>query len=183
MYLIAAGANLPSRAGPPEATIEAAFQALPAWGITLERCSPYYCTPAFPAGSGPDFINAAAVLKTALTPTSVMAALHAIERSMGRVRERRWEPRVCDLDLIACDDLVLPDEATAREWIALDPKHQTEAAPPRLILPHPRLQDRGFVLKPLTDIAPDWVHPVLGRSIAALLEELPDEALAGIEKL
>ena len=183
MYLIAAGANLPSRAGPPQATIDAALGALPAWGVTVERCSPYYRTPAFPAGSGPDFINAAAVLQTALAPVSVLAALHAIERSMGRVRERRWEPRVCDLDLIACDDLVLPDETTVREWIALDPKDQTLAEPPHLILPHPRLQDRGFVLRPLADIAPDWVHPVLGKSIATLLEELPGEALAGVEKM
>ena len=182
MILIALGANLPSPAGPPRAALEAALDALPARGLRVTARSPWYRTPAFPAGAGPDFVNGAAVLESGLAPAAVLEALLATERALGRTRDRRWAPRACDLDLLAVDALVLPDAATVAEWIALAPGAQGRAAPEGLLLPHPRLQDRGFVLKPLADVAPGWVHPLLGRSVAGMLAALPAEALAGIER-
>jgi 2-amino-4-hydroxy-6-hydroxymethyldihydropteridine diphosphokinase len=183
MFLVALGANLPSSAGPPRATLEAALDRLSAGPVTVTGRSPWYRTPAFPQGSGPDFVNGAAMLGTPLAAAEVLDLLHAIERALGRRRDRRWEPRVCDLDLLAWDDRVLPDEATAREWTDLPPDERQERAPPGLVLPHPRMQERAFVLRPLADIAPDWRHPLIGRTVAEMLAALPPEALGGIARL
>jgi 2-amino-4-hydroxy-6-hydroxymethyldihydropteridine diphosphokinase len=183
MFLIALGANLPSLAGPPRATLEAALGELHGRTVAVTARSPWYRTPAFPAGSGPDFVNGAAALESALAAAELLDVLHALERALGRRRDERWEPRVCDLDLLAWDDRVLPDAATARTWIELPPGERRHRVPPDLVLPHPRLQERGFVLRPLADVAPDWRHPLLGRTAAELLADLPPDALDGIERL
>jgi len=183
MILIALGANLPSPSGPPRATLEAALASLPARGLAVTARSPWYRTPAFPPGSGPDFVNGAAVLAGDLPPAQVLGALLATERALGRLRGRRWAPRACDIDLLAVDGLVLPDAETVTGWMTLDPGAQALAAPEGLLLPHPRIQDRGFVLKPLADVAPDWVHPLSGRRVRRMLADLPASALAGIAPL
>mgnify|MGYP000846217792 CR=1 FL=1 len=183
LSLIALGANLPSPAGPPRETLEAALAALAARGVPAVARSAWYRTPAFPPGAGPDFVNAAAALDAAMTPAELLAALHEVERELGRDRRRRWAPRACDLDLIGRGALVLPDRAAAAAWMGLDPALQDRRAPAGLVLPHPRLHERGFVLRPLADVAPDWVHPVLGRSVREMLAALPPGALDGIAPL
>ena len=82
---------------------------------------------------------------------------------------------------MAYGDLVLPDAATHDYWRGLPPERQAESAPKGLILPHPRMQDRGFVLAPLAEVAPGWRHPRLGLTVARMLAELPPAALAGME--
>ena len=77
-------------------------------------------------------------------------------------------------------DHVVPDAATQDGWRALSPADQARLAPDRLILPHPRLQDRGFVLAPLAEIAPRWTHPRTGRTVAQMLADLPASALKGM---
>ena len=151
--------------------------------ITLRSRSRWFRTPAFPPGSGPDFVNAAAALETVLGPEHVLAALHGTEEKLGRVRPARWAPRVCDLDLIAMEDAVLPDRETLARWMALDLGAAQTVAPPRLILPHPRMHERGFVLVPLADIAPQWRHPATGLTVTEMLAALPAEALAEIRPL
>ena len=89
MILIALGANLPSAAGPPRATLEAALAALAARGIAVLARSPWYRTPAYPPGSGPEFVNGAAVLAGPSAPEAVLADLLAVERELGRSRGLR----------------------------------------------------------------------------------------------
>jgi 2-amino-4-hydroxy-6-hydroxymethyldihydropteridine diphosphokinase len=185
--LISLGANL---ASPGRSLVESLGLALESVagreGITLRRRSRWFRTPAYPPGSGPDFVNAAARLDTSLDPERLLGVLHGAEVELGRVRAERllrWAPRVCDLDLIAMEDAVLPDRETQARWMALDLGQAQTVAPPRLILPHPRMHERGFVLAPLADIAADWRHPATGRTVAEMLAALPAEALAQIRPL
>lgn len=101
------------------------------------------------------FLNAAARIETILAPRELLDTLLNIERSLGRVREARWGPRVIDLDILLYDDLVINEEGLA--------------------IPHPYLHKRGFVLAPLGEIAPEVIHPVLEKSIKELLTGLHDD--------
>ncbi|RJL06803.1 2-amino-4-hydroxy-6-hydroxymethyldihydropteridine diphosphokinase [Paracoccus siganidrum] len=179
------GANLPSEAGDARDSLHTALRILHSEpNISITAVSRFWRTPAVPTGSGPDFVNAAALFGTTLGPEDMLARLHAIEARFGRDRSTgRWSARVLDLDLIAHDDRIMPDEATLRQWIGLQPQAQSREAPDRLVLPHPRLQDRGFVLAPLAEIAPGWRHPLTGLSVARMLADLPPAALAGMTPL
>jgi 2-amino-4-hydroxy-6-hydroxymethyldihydropteridine diphosphokinase len=127
-----------------------ALHALPDTEVTAS--SLLYQTPALgPAGQA-DYLNAALEIKTDLQPSALLNALQHIENGQGRLRDSHWGPRTLDLDILAVDSLILDTE--------------------RLQLPHPHLQNRQFVLRPLCDIAPNWQHPRSGKSAALLLQEL-----------
>ncbi|MEO1918572.1 MAG: 2-amino-4-hydroxy-6-hydroxymethyldihydropteridine diphosphokinase [Paracoccaceae bacterium] len=181
--LISLGANLPSATGTALETLEKSLGLFPSESFQIDRISKWFSTPAFPKGSGPDFVNGAIRIQTTLEPGGVMSALHRIEAQLGRTRENRWEPRLCDLDLIAYDNQILPDLATFQRWNALDPAKQKTETPDQLILPHPRLQDRSFVLVPLHDIAPDWRHPITGITVSEMLGAISPEKLAEITEI
>ena len=155
MILIALGANLPSSSGPPELTLRAALRTLGRRGAGLGAVSHFYRTPAWPEPVDPWFVNAAARLATRLGPLELLSLLHEVETEFGRKRsghpEEKNRPRTLDLDLLDYDGLI-------------------QAGPPQL--PHPRISERAFVLIPLRDVAPEWRHPVSGRSLAELISAL-----------
>ncbi len=154
MILIALGANLAGPAGPPRAQLDAALAAFASHGIHVAARSHWWRSPAWPDPDDPPFVNGVVAVHTALDPAALLAALHAIERSLGRSRGLANAPRSIDLDLIDYDGILRP-----------------AGAPPEL--PHPRLARRGFVLRPLAEIAPNWRHPRSGASVDDLLAVLP----------
>ena len=159
---IALGANL----GDCRATLEGALAALDASpGVRLLARSRWYRSA--PVGPPqPDYLNGCALLAVALEPEALLERLLATERRYGRARGERWGPRSLDLDLLLMGDRRL--------------------STPQLTLPHPRLQERAFVLVPLAEIAPAWIDPISGRSVAELAAALPlalkgEQALAALE--
>lgn len=182
--LLALGANLPTSAGNPRDSLKAAIGHLKRAGLEFRAVSRFWQTPAFPAGSGPDYVNAAAVIATGLAPDEVLERLHTVEAALGRVRDGgRWGARGIDIDLIAMGQQVLPDRQSQTAWRDLPLDEQMRLAPETLILPHPRMQDRGFVLAPLAEIAPLWRHPIIGATVAEMLTALPSASLEGMRPL
>ena len=157
MILIALGANLPSLAGTPAVTLRAALADLSRNDVSVIAVSPLYENPAWPDPTDPPFVNAVARVETARSPEELLALLRSTERRFGRIASARNAPRPLDLDLLDYDSRI---------------QYGT------LILPHPRLSERGFVLIPLRDIAPDWLHPVSGASASAMIDALPKAARA-----
>lgn len=152
MIIIALGANLPSQAGEPSLTMRAALETFAEWNIQVELVSPFYRTQAWPNPLEPDFVNAVVSVHTELTPAALLAVLQSIEKKFGRVRVQANAPRTLDLDIIDYEGCV-------------------ERGPPEL--PHPRVETRAFVLVPLKDVAPQWCHPVSGRTVSELIAALP----------
>jgi len=181
--LVALGANQTLGGRSLRESLDFAFASLADAGLDPVARSGLYRTPAYPPGAGPDFLNAAARIVTDLPPDQVLERLHRIEAALGRERHVRWAARTLDLDLLAMGDRVLPDRDTFRAWADMPPARRGTEAPDRLILPHPRLHERGFVLIPLAEVAPDWRHPVLGRTVAQMCAALPAEATSGIERV
>ncbi|GGH38841.1 2-amino-4-hydroxy-6-hydroxymethyldihydropteridinediphosphokinase [Cribrihabitans marinus] len=171
--LIALGANLPQGRFSPELTLGRACVALSDAGVVIRAVSRFYATPCFPAGAGPDYVNAVLAVDAGDDPSDLLALLHRIEREHGRERVRRWGMRTLDMDIVAFGDAVLPDAGIYSRWRDLRGEEQRQHTPDRLILPHPRLQDRAFVLIPAADVAPGWRHPVSGWSIAEMCSALP----------
>lgn len=179
IVLCALGANLPGGGGEaPQNTLAEAIRTLSRQGFELGKVSRFWRTPAVPAGSGPDFINACCELRCRMQPADMLMKLHAIEALLGRERAARWGARVIDLDLLAVGATIIPDRQVLAHWIGLAPERQQVEAPGQLILPHPRLQDRGFVLLPLAEIAPLWRHPVTGLTVADMAAKLPADEKA-----
>jgi 2-amino-4-hydroxy-6-hydroxymethyldihydropteridine diphosphokinase len=149
----------------------------------ITSLSRFFRTPAFPKGSGPDFVNAALVVRAQGSANEILEKLHAIEHELGRVRETRWGQRTIDIDLIAVDQNILPDSETFKKWQLLPFSQQTKIAPDQLVLPHPRMQDRAFVLAPMMDLCPDWVHPVIQKSVSQMYDVLNGQDKAEVMPL
>lgn len=161
MILVALGSNLPGPAGSPPAQVERALAALAERGIAIVARSRWWRSAAWPDPADPPFVNGVARLGTSLAPRALLGVLHDVEAALGRVRGRRNAPRPIDLDLIDHEGVVVAEDG--------------------LVLPHPRLTARAFVLLPLAEVAPAWRHPVTGQAVAALIERLP--AGHGVEPL
>ena len=156
MILLGIGGNLESaRFGPPRDTLSAALAALKEKRVKILRRSGWYRTEPVPRSDQPWFINGVVSLATELGPQDLLMLLQATERQFGRVRGEPNGPRILDLDLLDYHGEVMDT--------------------PSLVLPHPRLHERRFVLMPIVDIAPDWRHPILGLTAAQLLARLSSE--------
>ncbi|WP_240705115.1 2-amino-4-hydroxy-6-hydroxymethyldihydropteridine diphosphokinase [Pacificoceanicola onchidii] len=173
--LIALGSNLGSKAGDPAGTLKAALQAFSQNGLRLRRVSRFFATPCFPAGTGPDYANACAEVVGPGSAPDCLAILHRIEADFEREREVRWGSRTLDLDMLSFGDMVSPDPPTFKHWQNLPLQQQMTSSPDQLILPHPRMHERAFVLVPLCDIAPDWRHPVLRKTVREMTDALPED--------
>ncbi len=159
MILVALGANLsgPSGASPLRACRDAAEALAGISGLRLLRLSPWYVTAPVPASDQPDYVNGVARLEGRLDPAVLLALLQSIEGRAGRIRGAVNAARTLDLDIVDMDGVVRTG--------------------PDPVLPHPRAHQRAFVLKPLRDVAPGWVHPGLGRTVEDLLADLPRQAI------
>lgn len=157
MILIGLGANLPSRFGPPLATLEAAKEALAERGVVILQSSRVWLTAPVPFDPDQDwFHNAVIDVETDLNPQDLLTLLLELEEDFGRVRSVKNAPRLLDLDIIAYHDEVIEEDDT-------------------LLVPHSKMQERLFVLKPLSDISKNWTHPVSGQTVEEMVRLLPDD--------
>lgn len=164
LYLIGLGGNLPSRHGSPLETLVAALNALEAIDINVVARSPWFESEPVPSSDQPWFINAAACISTSNNSSNLLRILHNIEISFGRMRTVPNAARPLDLDLLM--------GPTVRQGVP-GGSEPIDLSGNALVLPHPRLEQRAFVLRPLAAIVPDWVHPLTGRSVAEMAARLP----------
>jgi 2-amino-4-hydroxy-6-hydroxymethyldihydropteridine diphosphokinase len=170
--LIALGGNMPTIQGPPAGTLRAALAMMPAFGIKVVAVAPFYRTPALASYIQPDYVNSVAIVEAADPPGALLEKLHRLEALFGRVRRDRWAPRPLDLDLLDFRGEVIA--GTSPAGLAAG------AGPLPLALPHPGISGRAFVLLPLQDVAPDWRHPVTGRSVGDLIAALAQREVRAI---
>lgn len=181
--LISLGSNVLTQRYQPLDRLRKALSDLDDAGLVIRTTSQMYHTPFFPPNQGADFVNAVAIVSGPFCAHEVLERLHQVENDHNRVRERRWADRTLDLDLIFWGEEVLPNETTYQRWRDLPLEKQMAETPQELILPHPRVQDRAFVLVPMTDVLPSWIHPVSGESVDEMLAALPESDKSAIKPL
>ena len=158
MIFIGLGSNLASANGhSPAQNLENALTYLEIRGITVLHTSQFHETAPLPADGAPWYVNAVAEVSAELSAQDLLKSLLAIETLLGRERSTRNAPRVIDLDLLDFQGRVITES--------------------NLILPHPRMAERAFVLKPLNEIVPSWHHPVSGKSVMTLLQEIENNQI------
>ena len=156
MILVGIGGNLENtRFGSPRDTLSAALVALQSERVTIRRRSGWYHTEPVPRSDQPWFINAVVSIATEIGANGLLTLLQGLEKRFGRIRGETNAARVLDLDVLDYNGEVM--------------------STPLLVLPHPRLHERRFVLAPIAEIAPNWRHPILGLTATRLLSGLPSE--------
>lgn len=158
MILIGVGSNVPGPQGAtPRQNCHNALKLLADSGVAITRRSRWYRSAPVPVSEQPWFINGVVAIEAAgLEPEPLLELLHQIELEFGRRRARSNAPRPLDLDILDFDGRITAPGSAA-------------------VLPHPRMHARAFVLLPLSEIAPEWRHPVIGDSVFDLIAALPDD--------
>jgi 2-amino-4-hydroxy-6-hydroxymethyldihydropteridine diphosphokinase len=152
MILLGIGGNLPSPMGLPPATFASALSALEFAGVRVVGKSSLYVSPPWPAQTGPEFFNQVVIVETRLPPGRLLQVILGIEQQHGRVRREKWGTRTLDLDILDYNGLI-----TDSDFLAL---------------PHPWVEERAFVLKPIVEVAPFWRHPVTCRTAKEAISAL-----------
>lgn len=145
---------LGSNTGDRKALLEDAIRQISSMAGPVVRKSSVYETQPWGKSEQPEFLNQAIEIETALPPRVLLATVLEIERLLGRVRTGRWDPRTIDIDILFYDDAIVNES--------------------NLVLPHPLMRERRFVLTPLAQLAGNFMHPVLGKTVRQLLDECPD---------
>ena len=170
-YLIALGSNIAFGKFSKLGTLKQALVTMSGLGINVIEVSGWWESRAIPAGSGSNYVNGVVDASSDLKPDILLNCLKKIEEYFGRKSSKRWGSRTLDLDLLSCNGLILPTKDIFMNWMTLPIHLQLKMTPKELILPHPRIQDRLFVLKPLREVSPNWVHPVLCKKPNEMIME------------
>ncbi len=157
MILIALGSNICGPWGTPLVTLQRACAELNKFPLRLVRVSKIIETLPHGVLNQPNFVNAVAIIDTALSPDALIKKLHMIEHEAGRRRRRRWGPRCLDLDILDYHGLLRPQKTGEAK---------------ALVLPHPSIAERSFVLGPVAEIAPKWKHPINHKSALVMIQKL-----------
>ena len=158
---LAIGSNL----GNKISNIEVAKFKLEKYKIKILKSSSSYITDSWPDPSEPNYINIIIKIKTSLEPLKLLKVCNLIELELGRVRSKKNAPRICDIDIIDYNKKIINKKYS------------------RLILPHPRMNERNFVLLPLFEIDKSWKHPKSNISIVNLINSLPVKDLRSIKEI
>ena len=183
-YVVVLGSNLPSEFGSSAETLKKCadeMKSSPAIDSLFE--SNWYISSSLLDEREPRYVNVGIRFSANLEPIELLNFTSDLENKYGRKRQRRWGPRTCDIDILLCDQLILSNKLNFKKWLNLDLSDQIRLVPNELILPHPRLQERVFFLKPLNDLKPDWIHPFLNMNAKEMLDSIPPDELESIHRL
>ena len=162
MIILGLGSNLSSSYGDRFYNIDAAIKYLEIYGIKLISKSSFYETPSYPDKNKPKFINVVISAETKLPPEDLASVLLFVEEQLERKRINKNDPRTCDIDII---------------------DYRNKKMINKIILPHPRMHRRNFVLFPLFELNKDWKHPTLKHDIKKLILSLPNSDIRSIKKI
>ncbi len=163
MIHINIGSNLDSKYGTKFKNISIAINLLIDSNVKIKKISNFYETPSYPNKKLPKFANIGLLAKYDFDHTELIKKISLIEKKIGRVKSRRNDPRVCDIDIIDFNGLIKRDKL--------------------LKLPHPRSHTRNFVLYPIKEIDPKWIHPIFKKNVDFLINELSQNSRIEITRL
>ena len=167
MIYLSLGSNLPSKVGNRFDNIDFSLLLLENYGISIIKKSNFYETPSYPDNKNPKFINLVVKIKTDLPPVDLLSVLLFIEEKIGRKRDVKNQPRTCDIDIIDYKGEIY------------DLKYKDL----NLLIPHKEMNNRNFVLFPLKDVEPNWIHPKTKETIDTLIKKLPTQDRKSILKV
>jgi len=167
MIILGLGSNLSSKFGDRFKNIELAISFFESHNIKILKKSSFYETPSYPNKNNPKFINMVISVKTDLKPFELMSFLLSVEKKLGRLRDKKNDPRTCDLDIIDYNNEIIEFIFENNNFFS----------------PHKNLSCRNFVLYPLKEILPLWKHPVTNESIDMLISKLSNEDKRSILKI
>ena len=163
MIYLNIGSNLPLRDGGREANIFKAINYLKELKLKIIKISSFYESPSYPNNSDPKFINLCVKLESNLKASELLNEIKKIEKKLGRIRIKKNEPRTCDIDIIDFNGEIIKND--------------------KLVVPHPRLHLRNFVIYPLKEIEPNWSHPIFNKNIDSFFHELEKNSHNEITRL